>query len=105
MTSGWNLWVWLECIGVVSGCCKEVYRFPHNITYPYSTCITVAFLQQHPYFFCSLLKYFFILVIFINDKKITQVQLYHYMSCYYRAVYQILISYYTLQGHPHNDEL
>ena len=23
---GWNLWVWLECIGVVSGCCfKEVY--------------------------------------------------------------------------------
>ena len=25
MTSGWNLWVWLECIGVVSGwCCKEV---------------------------------------------------------------------------------
>ena len=27
-------WVWLECIGVVSGyCCKEVYRFPH-ITYP-----------------------------------------------------------------------
>ena len=34
MASGWNLWVWLECIGVVSGCCcKEVYRFPH-ITYP-----------------------------------------------------------------------
>ena len=27
-------WVWLECIGVVSGCCcKEVYRFSH-ITYP-----------------------------------------------------------------------
>ena len=36
MASGWNPWVWLECIGVVSGCCcKEVYRFPH-ITYPYS---------------------------------------------------------------------
>ena len=32
MDSGWNLWVWLECIGVVSGCCcKEVYyRYPHN---------------------------------------------------------------------------
>ena len=30
VASGWNLWVWLECIGVVSGCCcKEVYRFPH----------------------------------------------------------------------------
>ena len=25
MASGCNLWVWLECIGVVSGwCCKEV---------------------------------------------------------------------------------
>ena len=47
-------WVWLECIGVVSGCCcKELYRFPHNITYPYSTCIS-SFLQQHPYFFVHL---------------------------------------------------
>ena len=27
MASGWNLWIWLPCIGVVSGCCcKEVYR-------------------------------------------------------------------------------
>ena len=35
MVSGWNLWLWLQCIGVVSGCyCKEVYRFLHNITYP-----------------------------------------------------------------------
>ena len=31
MASGCNLWVWLECIGVVIGCCyKEVYRYPHN---------------------------------------------------------------------------
>ena len=31
VVSGWKLWVWLECIGVVSGCCcKEVYRYPHN---------------------------------------------------------------------------
>ena len=32
VASGWNLWVWLLCIGVVSGCCciKEVYRYPHN---------------------------------------------------------------------------
>ena len=29
--SGWNLWAWLEYIGVVSGCCcKEGYRYPHN---------------------------------------------------------------------------
>ena len=36
MASEWNLWVWLECIGVVSGCCcKEVhvYRYPHNNYY------------------------------------------------------------------------
>ena len=31
-------WAWLECIGVVSGCCKEVriyHKFPH-MTYSYS---------------------------------------------------------------------
>ena len=44
MASWWNLWVWLECISVVSGCCcKEVYRYPHNITYPYSACISSFF--------------------------------------------------------------
>ena len=32
-------------------CCKEVYRIPHNITYPYSTCVLALFLLQHPYFF------------------------------------------------------
>ena len=31
MASGWNLWVWLQCIGVASRCCcKEVYKYPHN---------------------------------------------------------------------------
>ena len=43
MASGWNLWVWLECIGVVSGCCcKEVYIYILIIiiTFPYSTCIS-----------------------------------------------------------------
>ena len=31
MASGWNLWVWLQCIGVASRCCyKEAYRYPHN---------------------------------------------------------------------------
>ena len=33
MASGWNLWVWLEHIAVVSRCCKEVYRYPHNNYY------------------------------------------------------------------------
>ena len=31
MASGWNLLVWLQCIGVVSECCcKEVHRYSHN---------------------------------------------------------------------------
>ena len=31
--------IWVESMGVASGCgCKEVYTFPH-ITYPYSSCI------------------------------------------------------------------
>ena len=48
MASGWNLWVWLECIGVVSGCCcKEVYRYPHN-NYYFSlyTPLALAFLKM-----------------------------------------------------------
>ena len=77
MASGWNLWVWLECIGVVSWCCcKEVYRFPHNITYPYSTCIS-SFLQQqqqqqqqHSYFFVYFKNIFsFLFVIFVQYSK------------------------------------
>ena len=61
MASGWNLWVWLECIGVASGCCcKEIYRFPHNITYPYSSC-TSYFLQLHHYFFVHFKNVFSIL--------------------------------------------
>ena len=54
MDSGWSLWVWLECIGVVSGCCC-IRRFIDIhiiiITFPYSTCICVFGGKQHPYFF------------------------------------------------------
>ena len=58
--------MWLDCIDVVSGCCcKEVYRFPHNITYPYSICIG-SFLQQHPYFFVHFLIVFsFLFMLFL----------------------------------------
>ena len=57
MVSGWNLWVWLECIGVVI----------IIITFPYST----LFWQQHPYFFVHFLKCFFVLVyvIFVKYSK------------------------------------
>ena len=56
-----RMWMWVESMGVASGCgCKEVYRFPH-ITYPYSSCIC-SFLKQHPYF----LFIFFNLFLFQN---------------------------------------
>ena len=63
MASGWNLWVWLECIHVVSGCCcKEVHRFPHNSYYlslvGYSTCIS-SFFAAESLLLCSFLKMFF----------------------------------------------
>ena len=59
-------WVWVESMGVSSGCgCKEVYRFPH-ITYPYSSCIC-SFLQQHPYFLLIFKMFFvFVPVLFCN---------------------------------------
>ena len=45
MASGLNLWVWLECIGVVSGCRKEVYRYPLNklLLFPIATPLVLAF--------------------------------------------------------------
>ena len=60
MASGWNLWVCLECICVVSECCcKEVYRYPHNnYTFLYSTCIS-SFLAASSLFLCSFFKMFF----------------------------------------------
>ena len=61
MASEWNLWVWLQCIGVASGCCcKEVYRYPHN-NFPYFPCISSFLGQQHPYFFVHFLNVFSVL--------------------------------------------
>ena len=52
MASEWNLWVWLECIGVVSGCCcKEVYRYPHNNYY--LSLVLALFLAAASLFLCS----------------------------------------------------
>ena len=43
---GWNLWVWLQCIGVASRCCcKEVQYIDILIiiiNFPYSTCHFLA---------------------------------------------------------------
>ena len=50
MASGWNLWVLLECIGVVSGCCVRRYIdiLIIIITFPYSTCISSFFGSSIP---------------------------------------------------------
>ena len=52
--------MWLESMGVATGCgCKEVYRFPHT-TYPYSSCICSFFAAASLLFFVK--KIFFVLV-------------------------------------------
>ena len=65
VASGWTLWVWLEYIGVVSGCCcKEVIDIlVVIITFPYSTCIIyiALFLAAASLLLCSFFKCFFIL--------------------------------------------
>ena len=58
----------LQCIGVVNGCCcKEVYRFPHNITYLLHLYIFTLFLQQHPYFVVHLKSFFVLLYLHTHE--------------------------------------
>ena len=48
--------MWLKCIGVVSGCCKELYRF-HHITYPYFLFILKVFFHfWFMLFLCNIAK-------------------------------------------------
>ena len=65
MASGWNLWVWLECIGVVSECCKEVYRYPHN-NYYFSLLhlYELFFWKHHPYFSVHFLNVFSFFIVY-----------------------------------------
>ena len=61
MASGWNLWVWLECIGVVI----------IIITFPYSTCIYIyisSFFGSNIRISLFIFKCFFVLV--LNIKRI-----------------------------------
>ena len=54
-------WVWVEFMGMTSGCgCKKVYRFPH-MNIPTPLVYICSFLQQHSYFL-FILKRFFVLV-------------------------------------------
>ena len=56
--SGWNLWVWLQCIGVASGCCcKEVYRYPNNNYLIFTSPLVLAlFLAAASLLLCSFFK-------------------------------------------------
>ena len=45
VASGWNLWVWLQCIGVASGCCKEyidIQTIIINFAYSISSFLAAA---------------------------------------------------------------
>ena len=75
MASGWNLWVWLESIGVISGCCCKEVRIIIDIliiiiTFP-TPLVLALFLAAASLPFCSFLKCFFVLVyvIFVQYSK------------------------------------
>ena len=53
MASGWNLWVWLPCIGVVS-----IVGVVIILNFPYSTCIS-SLLAAASLLLCSFFKCFF----------------------------------------------
>ena len=74
MASGWNLWVWLQCIGVVSGCCVRRYIdiLTIIINFPYSICIS-SFLAAASLLLFSFLKCFFVLVYVIFVQYIANI--------------------------------
>ena len=62
-------WVWLQCIGVASGCCcKEVYIdiLTIIINFPYSTCIS-SFWAAANLLLCSFLNVFLVLFMFFYN--------------------------------------
>ena len=72
MASGWNLWVWLQCIGVVSGCCcKEVYRYPHNnyLFSLYTPLVLAFFLAAASLILCSFLNVFLFFIYNFRPSK------------------------------------
>ena len=48
MASGWNLWVWLQCIGGLVGVVVRRYIDILTINFPYSTCISSFFGSSIP---------------------------------------------------------
>ena len=53
--------MWLECIGVVSGCCcKEVYRFPHNYY------LSLLYFYYNSSFCSSIPTPLFLIIVIVN---------------------------------------
>ena len=62
MASGWNLWVWLVGVAVR----RYIDILIIIITFPYSTCISSLFWQQHPYIFLHFKNVFsFLFMLFL----------------------------------------
>ena len=66
MASGWNLWVWFECIGVVSGCIYIVLRryidiLKIIITFP-TPLVLAVFLAAASLLLCSFNFFFYIAI-------------------------------------------
>ena len=71
MASGWNLCVWLECIGWLVGVVVRRYiKYPHNPYYLFLLHLyyIALFLQQHHYFFVHFKNVFHSCLLFLCNK-------------------------------------
>ena len=77
MACGWNLWAWLQCIGVASPCCcKKVYRYPHkiiNFLYIYTPLVYIR-----SFFGSSIQTSLFIFLMFLRS-----------CFCYFFTIYSV----------------
>ena len=78
MVSGWNLRVWLECIGVVSGCCckevnyhEDIYILLYNnLLFP-TPLVIALFLAAASLLLCLIFKnVFFVLCIYCRSGNV-----------------------------------
>ena len=62
--------MWLESIGVASGCgCKEINKY-HHIIPSYFSCTCICFFCSNNPTFCSFFLMFFVLVYIYGSKEV-----------------------------------
>ena len=83
MASGWNLWVWLECIGMGVVVRRYIDILIIIITFPYSTCISSFFGSSIPTSLFILKNVFFILYIYMLQHMC---RVYYYDYYYFMGV-------------------